>query len=213
MVKELKKVKVFADIGTNLGLYTCLAAKVLENGTVYGFEMDKLSFDLLDINCKLNNLTNVNNYLCAVYDEDTVVEFLKTEEPDAGRVIYVKPDKDKEYIKVKTITLDNFFKDKEKPDVLKIDVEGAEIKVLKGMEDLLKRDLVIFLELHGNRLFKFNSDSKEVINFLMDRGYNMYEIIKHRNYYEPFNKKLLRKLSRDTLVDYTTMVYVTKEKI
>ena len=70
-----------------------------------------------------------------------------------------------------SINLDNFFsKQKNKPDVIKIDVEGAEMLVLKGMKELLeKRDLILFLEIHGNKLDKFNTTSEEIISFLIDR--------------------------------------------
>ncbi|MFW9873607.1 MAG: FkbM family methyltransferase, partial [Candidatus Thorarchaeota archaeon] len=71
---------------------------------------------------------------------------------------------------VKTISLDNFIeKRKIKPDLLKIDVEGAELKVLKGVENyLFEHKPLIVIETHGELI------KDQCFNFLNKLGYTNF---------------------------------------
>src|SRR5690606_32015636 len=62
---------------------------------------------------------------------------------------------------------------------IKIDVEGAEFNVLQGMHRLLVgADLVLFVELHPEKLSYFDSSTTHVINFLIEAGYTVFELTK-----------------------------------
>jgi len=73
---------------------------------------------------------------------------------------------------------DYVFENKiEKIDFVKIDVEGAEYLVLKGAKDMLKNySPVILLELQGVHTEYFGYSPEEVINYLGDLNYHVYEI-------------------------------------
>lgn len=176
LIDSLKQKDVFVDIGAHLGGYTCLVGKALKKGKVYSFEIDKKVFDLLKENIKLNNLKNVNAYNIGVSDKKGFVKIPKKKDIDPGLAIDTKLKKNKKYLTIKSTKLDSFFKNKQqKPTIIKIDVEGAEFLVLKGMKKLLeKENLKIFLEIHGNKLEKFNTNSKEIISFLQKKGYEIY---------------------------------------
>ncbi|MDP7457741.1 MAG: FkbM family methyltransferase, partial [Candidatus Woesearchaeota archaeon] len=210
MVKNLKNSKVFVDVGTHLGYFTCLAGKILENGRVDAFEVEKNAFALLKKNLDLNELKNVNVYNVAVTDKKGTIKIPLQSKPSPFFSI-VGNDKDSEFIEVDAIALDDFYSKKDyQPDVVKIDVEGAEMQVLQGMKSLLEtRDLVLFIELHGNVLPEFGGSSKEVINYLIDKGYLIYEI---ENPHDP-NLSQPSKIARDTQIDYNTVLYVTKKEI
>jgi len=66
LVEVLQGAKCFVDVGAHLGWYTCVAAKHMPYGTVYGFELDDLNFALLKQNLAINNCSNVevHNVCC-----------------------------------------------------------------------------------------------------------------------------------------------------
>lgn len=73
-----------------------------------------------------------------------------------------------------TITLDSYAETHRDPSVIKLDVEGAEKKVLDGMDQLLQTSKpVIFVEVHPGYLRNMSNDQFEVIDRLEDAGYNL----------------------------------------
>lgn len=66
----------------------------------------------------------------------------------------------------------------EAPDVMKIDVEGAEANILKGASNLLERRecRVFYVEVHPNRLENFSSSPEEVRSLLRDAGYSIEDM-------------------------------------
>lgn len=211
LIDSLNKTDIFVDVGTHLGYFTCIAGKILTKGKVYGFEVDKHAFNLLEKNIELNKLSNVEAFNYGVSDKEGFVKIPKISSPKTDLSL-INNESKKDYLSVKAISLDKFFKKKRtKPNVIKIDVEGAELLVLKGMQSLLENgNLTLFLELHGNTLNKFNTDSKEIISFLNDTGYIVYEIVNHRS--NNINEKgRLKKLEKDNLIQYNTMCYAIKK--
>lgn len=78
---------------------------------------------------------------------------------------------------VEIVRLDDFFKNGIQPDVLKIDVEGHEIEVLKGMQGLFKRGSpkAIMLETHGFYYgINKNQYNSKIIKELNSNGYLIY---------------------------------------
>lgn len=191
ILNALKPEDIFVDVGAHLGYYTCLIGKFLTKGKVYSFEMDVNAFKLLKKNVRLNNLKNVKIYNKVVAEENKIIEINNYLSPRPCLSL-VETNIAKLKNKVITIYLDNFFKyKKNKPTVLKIDVEGAELLVLKGMKSLLtKENLKIFLELHSDKITKFNSKPENVINYLKKSGYEVFEILNHRSKSSNVKKRL-----------------------
>jgi len=210
LVNSLDKDKIFVDVGAHLGYFTCIAGKICTRGKVFGFEVDKHAFNLLEKNIRYNNLSNVEIFNYGVSNKDGFVRIPKISSPDPALSI-INDKKNGDYLSVKAISLDEFFKNKDKPNVVKIDVEGAELLVLKGMKSLLKKaNLVLFLELHGNKLNSFNTDSEEIITFLNRLGYSVYEILNHKSN-DINEKRRLKKLESQNSIKYITMCYATKK--
>jgi len=210
LIDTLNKTDIFVDVGTHLGYFTCIAGKICTKGKVYGFELDKNVLPLLTKNIRLNNLTNVEVYNYGVSEKSGYVKIRKIISPSP--VLSISKDcEDNDYQLVKSISLDDFFCNKEhKPNVIKIDVEGSELFVLKGMKNLLKNEnLTIFLEIHGCLLHKFDTDSKEIISFFKKREYLVYEIINHRRNIKD-QRERLKEIEEDNLIDYNAMLYITK---
>src|SRR6187551_3174202 len=142
--RELKGGWVFFDIGANVGFYTLLGSVLVgESGRVVAFEPGKRNLSLLDKHLALNHARNVTVVRVAVGDRIGEVSF--AEEPDQlggwfGQKNFGSAHiSDKGQTRVGLVTLDALLERKEipLPDLMKIDVEGAEMMVLTGAANLL----------------------------------------------------------------------------
>ncbi|MEO1052788.1 MAG: FkbM family methyltransferase [Bacteroidota bacterium] len=204
---NLKQDTCFIDVGANLGFFTCLGGVLCSNGSVHAFEMDPKCIPLIEENVGLNKLDNVTVNNNAVSDREGVEKIPDLSTPDP-RLMILKPSDDAEGIEVQGISLDDYFKKNEiKPDFVKVDAEGAELKVLKGMPDTLKRnDVKILVEIHCQKLPNFDANFKDVLTILHDNGFEMREIIEHRS-----TQLSLRSLTLDSTLEGNVMVFATKD--
>jgi FkbM family methyltransferase len=91
------------------------------------------------------------------------------------KLITLSPNKGFKILKVKTNTIDNFCKNNKiiKIDILKIDVEGSELEVLKGCKKILNKTHLIQLEIYQNKK-NFTKIEKKITTLL--KKYNFYKI-------------------------------------
>lgn len=198
----------FLDVGANLGWFTCIVAKHLPQGQVYGFEMDGSNFAVLQRNVALNACGNAQVFHQAVaessgtryYDRPAARPSPMYQLASGGGAT------GKSMVAVETIALDDFCaRTGVKPDVIKIDVEGAEMNVLRGMQRLLAEVRpVIFMELHPYHLPKFQTSAAEVVKFLTDRRYELSEVVKMRDFGSATD---LKPITADSVLTKNTMLY------
>jgi FkbM family methyltransferase len=177
----LRGARCFADVGANLGWYTCVAAAHLPRGRVHAFEMDARNFGLLKENVLHNGFANVEANQVAVSDRTGTLSYrrppggLRAAFRLAGTHGAPQPG---EEVQVPSLPLDAYFAARgEQPDVLKVDVEGAELQVLRGMRGLLEaHPPVLFLEVHPAGLASFGHSVSDVLGFLLERGYALHEL-------------------------------------
>ncbi|MEO8972718.1 MAG: FkbM family methyltransferase [Ktedonobacteraceae bacterium] len=195
ILDALKDAKCFVDCGANLGWYTCLAGEFIPDGLVYGFEMDDLNFNLLRKNVAVNNFSHVMLYHVALSDAPGLVSYRRNEMgPNPGNSLSSSLTNRgvSDVITVDAISLDTFFADKAvTPDLVKIDVEGAETKVLRGMADLLQNPRIkLFVEIHPRALKELQSSVDEVLSILMENGFDVFIIEQMRKQSEARLRKL-----------------------
>ena len=175
MIEKINTSRCFVDVGANLGYYTILASKLMPDGIVYAFEMDEYNYNLLNKNLNINRCKNINIYHAAVTDFSGVINYknnLRRPNPTLSMSTDNSKPKFGRIKSVQAVSLDDFFKDKRWiPEVIKIDVEGAEMKVLNGMQNILENSKIqLFLEIHPMRLkLKFQSSTNEVVSNLIDK--------------------------------------------
>lgn len=134
----------FVDVGANVGYFSAIAAAVVgPSGRVFAFEphdQHYLRLNLfVDMNCPA---CSVHAYQAAVCESDGIVSFYESNQPGRHSLELerVDPQQFLRERKVRSICLDSFARDNhlERIDLLKIDVEGAEHRVLLGARSLLK---------------------------------------------------------------------------
>lgn len=151
------------DIGAQAGFYTLFFSRLTgPTGAVFAFEPCPYEARYLLDHLKLNGLTNVKVLLAAVADQTGLSELTV----DSGRT-QNSLCAGRGPLTVATQKLDDLSMSA--PDLIKIDVEGAEARVLCGAERILRRHRpVIFVALHG-------PEQKVVCGGLLrDFGYEIY---------------------------------------
>ena len=149
------------EVGSNQGLHAVPLAKMVPAGKLIGFEPQRLIFQQLNCNLSLNNITNAYVYRRGVGAENGSMliddsHMDHTEQMNYGAFSLQEGynyEQDFPYERWKTevpiVALDSFapVQDLERLDVLKIDVEGAEVGVLQGANATIMRHRpVIFME-------------------------------------------------------------------
>ena len=132
---------VFFDVGCNVGFFAMLAAReVGPTGSVHAFEAVPAIAAVASRNVALNALTNVRVHDVAVSDVNGTAELLLAAHPGGATLSVADTPHDLVgRTTVRVMTLDTMVREGivSPPDVVKIDVEGAEEQVLRGMAEVL----------------------------------------------------------------------------
>jgi FkbM family methyltransferase len=178
MVIEIEPGQNFFDVGANVGYYSILASALVgTRGTVTAFEPVVENIVFLRQHVVLNRTDNVRILPLAVSDEEGISKFSSGPVTSMGAL--VRDDGAGDML-VATTTLDSIVQYlKIVPDVIKVDVEGAEMRVLGGATSLLKeRRPKIFLSTHSKEL------REECLRFLKGFGYFSEALVKTDNPHE-----------------------------
>ncbi|MBF9233076.1 FkbM family methyltransferase [Microvirga alba] len=122
----------FVDVGANVGPYTFFAASL--GARVLAFEPQPDLFDRLAYNLRQNDLPNVKAVNCALADRDgDVVMFIDTRNKGQSSIQIMPAGETLSSLKVNAITLLRALQEEafERPDLVKLDVEGAEGLILE----------------------------------------------------------------------------------
>lgn len=170
------------DIGANIGFYTVIAAGALQkrgSGIVHSFEPNPRVFAELEHNVALNAFRNVSLNCEGVGD----IAKQATLFVNAQAVTYSSLRRTQEFledeINVPIITLDDYARTPSfgGAGLIKLDVEGAELLVLRGGRELLKRDQPVLLYEEFEKGYRqFGYSTSDVRNFLRDLNYRLYAI-------------------------------------
>ena len=132
------------DIGANVGYMSLVLAKFVgKSGRVFSFEPDSKNFALLKRNLELNPDCNIKPIPKAVSDTNQPVRLYQARFDFNGGAHSMLPSEkhSNEFVEIEATTIDDFVKSHElkKIDVIKIDIEGAEMSAFKGMSETIRR--------------------------------------------------------------------------
>lgn len=165
------------DCGANMGASIYYFKKLYPNAEILAFEPAENTFNILQKNMSLFG-KNVEIRKEAVWIEDTELTFF-SEGSLAGSLV-VDLAKRNKTIKVKAINFKKYLN--REIDFLKIDIEGAENKLIFDIEDYLHNVKNLFLEYHG--IIGEKQNLGDILNLLSSKGFQYYirlagETIKH----------------------------------
>lgn len=167
--KNIKPGMIVVDIGANIGYFTRIFAKLVgEEGKIYAFEPDKENFELLKKNT--SHLLNVEVINAAVSELTGTINFYHI--VGATGTHSLISSSDAEVRSVPCYSLDEFFLNRKAPDFLKIDVEGAEAQVFKGMEEVLDKNKITVV-------FEYQPSVNAGLIEDLDQKHTLYSISKN----------------------------------
>jgi FkbM family methyltransferase len=179
--KCIKQGDTVLDIGSHIGVYSVyFASMVGEKGKVYCFEPTPSTFLILNKTIKLNKLTNTYAINAAISDKSGSIRFnlttLDGEGSNANSMVAI--ERTNNHLNISSFSIDDFRKQNGlNINVLKIDVEGAELLALKGAKETFMYDKPCgILALHPQNIIDFNHSLKQIWECLME--YNLKVIYK-----------------------------------
>jgi FkbM family methyltransferase len=203
----IRKGDVVYDIGANIGLYSRFIVQRFHASHVYAFEPIPGNRSMLAENLKIGNCTDRVTILpCAIGDEDGTAAFQVDDvSSGTGALDSITEGKAswsrRQYglpplvVHVTTSRLDTLLKTQSlpKPDVVKIDIEGAEALALEGArQTLVSHSPHLAIEIHGPEV------GQKVLRVLWSLGYYCF------GWFDPHGANVYKKLTPDDLKHITT---------
>ena len=167
------------DIGANIGWFTLYYAVSFPESKVFAFEPIKQTFNYLENNLAYNSVRNVSSFNIGFGTEECIQDFYFTPRVSGATSKTFKQDfPDAEKCECRVRTLDNFISDTGVyPDVIKCDVEGAELFVYQGAQKMLRTSPpVILSEMLRKWAASFNYHPNDIIRLLLGYGYGCFVI-------------------------------------
>ncbi len=175
---------ILLDIGGNEGLFSMFAArKVGTSGAVHAFEPSSREQQAFKANMTLNNLSQVHLHEVALGDTPGTIElniagFEHMGHNTVGSKFYYDSVKADHVEEVQVMRLDDVVREQgiKRVDMIKIDVEGAEVMALRGGRETIERfHPLILSEYQNGSLQLAGSSIQEYVQLLEELGYELYE--------------------------------------
>ena len=196
LIQNLKSVDIFFDIGAHIGLVSLPAAKEMkQTAKVVSFEPSHKNFKHLKSHARNNSFEEkIILKQCLIGDKNCQKTFyFSNKESPINSIVKFEQNKNYKTEKLQQITLDSFCKKSGLiPEVIKIDVEGAEINVLKGAQNTLKKHKpIIYLSIHPRHIKELGSDINELIILIDEMGYKIEDFEGNKIGYYSLDEYLL----------------------
>ena len=177
-IRQLRKLispsMTFFDIGANIGTYSLTMAKFLPQGKVYSFEPNPRTRKFFQQNITLNGFKNIEVIPVGLSDKEEVATLYT---PSLTQASLNKHQSSAEQETIQLTTLDRFCDERkiEQIDILKIDVEGHEVKCLMGALNVIKRSkkLIMILEIDDNCLAAGHT-KQSLFDMVINMGFRAY---------------------------------------
>jgi FkbM family methyltransferase len=176
---------IFIDVGANIGLMSLFAStKVGDTGKIYAFEPEPDIFQILMQNIDLNNFQNIELHMKALGSKTESGRISLAFEDIRGSATLSKSDSDSHGKDIEMIPLDVFINKNRIRIVkmIKVDVEGWELEVLKGGTNLLCSDNAPILCVEYNKLTHHDEyKMQSIYEFIKSQNdYQIYKLIKSK---------------------------------
>ncbi|WP_162000419.1 FkbM family methyltransferase [Sulfolobus sp. E11-6] len=168
-MKFAKDGGIVVDVGANVGIYSLIAAKYAEK--VFAIEPNPELIDAIRKNVELNGFKNVIIVNKAINDSEEKVRLYLSKVREVSSIVpsIMKEYKYDKYIEVEATTLDKLLFDVNSINLIKIDVEGAEVNVLRGASETLKKTKRIIVEVRKDYTEEQALEMLKKNNFKIDK--------------------------------------------
>jgi FkbM family methyltransferase len=174
---------VVFDIGANVGAYCVTIGRAKPGAVVHAFEPIALNASMIDVSLQINQLDNVRVIRKCVSDRAGRVSFSLAEDSAYSSMIDTGRKAEVRRFESETVALDDYCGEPGNafPQVVKVDVEGAELKVLDGARQLLsdqqRQPRLVLLELYDQNLQAFGTSIGDVLQRMQEHGYVAYVLV------------------------------------
>lgn len=179
-LSKLQPWDVVWDVGASYGIYSLFVGKKISSIKTYAFEPEQKTFKLLNKNLRLNGIENVMpmNYALGDIDGSTILHtsssanigthslVQRNDYPVSEKGITVEIRKGDSIVTAGII---------DSPTIVKIDVEGAEFNVLKGMKEILSNPKLrlVQIEIHPKILPLFGSATEDIYRMMNESKFKV----------------------------------------
>ena len=164
------------DVGTNIGETLLNFAHTNRDGRNIGFEPVPHLYEKAKNNIELNEFANIELVNKGLSSVEETLSFYETSENNTGGTFLTRDDNTDSIRSVQAVRLNDFAEQNQLENIslIKIDVEGFEMEVLKGASEVLKRwEPTLFVEIDDNFLARQQSSATAVFDFLVSHGYKI----------------------------------------
>lgn len=174
--KLIREGDTVIDVGANIGFYTLFFCSLVgKTGKVISFEPEPKNFALLKKTITANKFENVSIYQKAVGSKNSKIKMMLSDDIGQHQI------SNSEGLEVDCIRLDDYVNS---ANFVKLDAEGYEIEILKGMPNLLHQKNLLMSEFYV-KLLKNHSNPVEFFNILKNNGFSFSDM---RNNMCPINE-------------------------
>jgi FkbM family methyltransferase len=170
----------FYDVGANIGFYSCLAARSNLALTVNSFEPNPTLWEKLEGNLDLNDCRDRVSLERVGLGSETASYPLYVPPgtgSGGGSLRDLHPEEGRGIEHIVNISAPKDLNISKTPQMVKIDVEGAELSVIEGLKDIiLTNKPTIFIELLRKWMKAFGNHPMDVVQILLDAGYKIFAI-------------------------------------
>ena len=169
---------LFIDCGSNYGFYSLYTASLSQKNRIISIEASKNTSEEFNKNLKLNNFNNINFFNNAVSNSSgEKISFYESVNDWESSQTHNNFKLNSETL-VKSIKIDTLIRDKQLDDyivIIKLDVEGNEINVIKGALDLIKKSNPLIIIEFSKYIFENLDNIDYLKNFLIQYDYAIYD--------------------------------------
>ncbi|AUA12974.1 FkbM family methyltransferase [Streptomyces sp. SID8382] len=181
--RRLKPGDVFVDVGANIGYYSVLASRLVGgSGKVVAVEASPTFLGLLQRHSRRNGCANIRTVNAAVSDREELLTFILASSRNMGANSVVPYDGPAEStFEIAARPLPDLLTEDEitRARVIKVDVEGAEGGVVRGLVPLLDRlrpDAELTVEVTPQRMAELGDSVEELLAALTGHGFHVYRL-------------------------------------
>ena len=168
------------DIGANIGYYTALTSKAAgEEGLIVAIEPDPESYKYLSKTINASKFDNIISFNLAASDIKQKLPLFISKDNRGDNRLY-QNEENRETIEVDCFTMDELLLGNQiyNLDLIKIDVQGYEPKVIKGMQQIIEssNELILLTEFWPKGILQAGENPQEYLTILRKMNFKLFEL-------------------------------------